>query len=121
MSKDVKVIDLIDEDGFRLPGNLNTQFRNLQGGVEYLKDSADNITLELKGVSKKLGKHTTDLSTITEKVNEIDKNLKDLSKVVSENFTKVGETFDTLIKVFESIANTQQQNSNKAKAKNRKK
>ena len=104
MSKDVKVIDLIDEDGLRFPGNLNTQFRNLQGGVEYLKDSADNITLELKGVSKKLSTHTTDLSEITKKVNEIDKNLKDLTKHTITNYTKIGDTFDRVIQILETIA-----------------
>lgn len=115
MAKDVKVIDLIDEDGYRMPGNLNTQSRNLQGGVEYLKDSADNITVELKTVSKKLGKHTTDLFEITKKVNEIDKNINELAKAVGENFSEISKMFDIVIPIVKSMT----AHSTEAKPKNK--
>jgi phage-related minor tail protein len=97
MAKEAKIYDFEDVDGYKLPKNISTQFRGLQGGVEYLKTSADNITTELKGVSKKLSKNETDLSAITHKVNEIDKNLKDLSKLVGSNFENIGKTFEVLI------------------------
>jgi archaellum component FlaC len=102
MGKEIHISQIRDEDGFKLPGNMNVQFRNLQSGVEYLKNSADDITIELKGVSKKLGKHTTDLSEITNKVNEIDKSLKDLSKNVSANFIQISKTFDTIIDILKT-------------------
>ena len=99
MGKEVNIRDIIDSDGLKLPPNMTAQFRNLQSGVEYLKDSADNITVELKGVSKKLGVHTTDLSVITKKVNEIDYKVNELSKKVSDNFNHTSDAFKTIINI----------------------
>lgn len=105
MGREVHIGDVVDGDGFKFPKNMNTQFRNLQTGVEYLKDSADNITVELKSVGIKLNKHTTDLSDVTAKVNEIDKNLRELSKTISVNFNKTSQAFLALTDIIRGMVN----------------
>lgn len=94
-----KVIPIIDETGNKLPKNMSKQFRDVQSGIEYLKDAADNITVELKGVTNKLDANTTDLSKISTKVNEIDSNLKKLTKTVGKNFKVISNNFTDVIKL----------------------
>lgn len=92
------VIPLVDESGDRLPKNVSRQFRDVQSGIEYLKDSSDTIRTELKGVSHKLNNNTTDLATISKKVNEIDADVKELTKTVGESFGVISKSLDGIIK-----------------------
>lgn len=112
-AKEIKLHHLEDADGHKLPPNMSAQFRGLQGGVEYLKDAADNITTELKGVSKKLSKNTTDLSSISAKVNEIERR-----QIEHMNITK--DSFDNLHKIMYKIIDVISDMSNKINTKKKK-
>lgn len=67
-----KIIPLIDETGAKLPKNIATQFREVQGGLEHLKSSAETIIVKLDKVGDGINRHTTDLALITQKVKSIE-------------------------------------------------
>jgi septal ring factor EnvC (AmiA/AmiB activator) len=117
-----KTIPFIDETGMKLPKNMSEQFRRVQGGIEYLKQDTEDILVELKTVGKKLYNHTTDLSLITSKVNQIEstqkKHLKqtvDLSKQLQEIKKTTSEIFESFLLILESLqhmqGNTRKSNS----------
>lgn len=99
METKAKIIPLIDEDGNKLPKNMQTQFRNVQSGIEYLKESADDITVELKGVNKKLAINTTDLGLITKKVTEIEKRQVEHMKITKKSFDRVEKLTQTMLEI----------------------
>lgn len=122
MTTDAKIIPLTDEEGFKLPKNMSKQFRDVQSGIEYLKMSADDVVVELKGVNHKLANNTTDLKEITAKVNEIDKRITvldkkvvHLAKVSQKNFESVGTALTGLTDLLKSIAKITTSVSNEAK------
>lgn len=98
-----KIFELEDIDGFKLPQNVSTQFRSLQGGIEHLKISSDEIKSEIKGVDKKLTKNTTDLNKITDKVNSIDESLKKHMKQSSTNLNQLQSINKTLLELVKDI------------------
>lgn len=67
-----------------LPRNMNQQFRDVQAGIEHLKDSAETIITELK-----LKASTTDIKEIIQKVNTIDASLKKHIKTANSNFKSI--------------------------------
>lgn len=104
-AKEAKIIPLQDEDGNKLPKNMSKQFRDVQTGIEYLKDAADNISTELKGVNHKLGANTTDLGLITKKVNSIDSNLKNHMKQTKKAFESTEKTTQAILDLIKQILN----------------
>lgn len=103
MNKAAKIYELEDADGFKLPKNVSTQFREVQGGIEHLKNAADTIADSLTGVDKKLSKNTTDLSLITDKVNSIDISLKKHMKNTGESLKNIHELNTTILSLLENI------------------
>ena len=102
-----KVIPLIDEEGYKLSKNMSKQFRNVQSGIEYLKDAADNISIELKGLNHKLSENTTDLGVITKKVNSIESKLTSHMKQTQLAFKNSEKTtqavLDLIIRIIEKL------------------
>lgn len=92
-----RVIPLIDEDGYKLPKNMSKQFRDVQGGIEYLKNAADDITIELKGVNHKLSSNTANLSEVIKKVNSIEINLKNHMKQTQKAFKSSEKTTQAML------------------------
>lgn len=103
MGKEIPLHDIVDAEGFRLPKNMSTQFRQVQTGIEYLKGSADNITVELKGVNNKLKANTTDLSEITKKVNSIDNTLKKHLQETKKSFRSLEKTNGALLDLMQTV------------------
>lgn len=103
MNKSAKIYELEDEDGYRLPKNVTSQFREVQGGIEHLKHAADTITDNLKGVNKKLGKNTTDLSLITDKVNSIDNTLKTHMKNTAASLDNIQDVNKAVLSILTDI------------------
>lgn len=99
MSTEAKIKPLYDEDGYKLPKNMSVQFRHVQGNLEYLKDAADNISVELKGVNKKLKKNTTNLTDITDKVNSIEKRQIEHMNITKKSIEQIEELNKTLVTV----------------------
>jgi predicted nucleic acid-binding Zn-ribbon protein len=104
MSKQVKIYELEDAEGYRLPPNISSQFRGVQGGIEYLKNAADNINTELKGVNHKLSNNTTDLRLIAEKVNSIEAKLTNHMKETQKAFVNSEKTTKSILKLLEYLA-----------------
>jgi hypothetical protein len=98
-----KILPLKDEEGNFLPKNMSRQFRDVQSGIEFLKDAADSITIELKGVNHKLGSNTTDLGVITKKVNDIDKKLNMHMKQTKAAFKKSEQTTQALLDLIKNV------------------
>lgn len=98
-----KTIPLIDETGMKLPKNTSEKFRKVQGGIEYLKHDTEEILIELKTVGKKLNHHTTELSLITSKVNEIESTQKKHLKQTSELSKQLQEIKKTTSEIFRII------------------
>ncbi len=103
MNKVAKIYDLEDEDGYKLPKNVSTQFRGVQGGIEYLKNAADNINSELKGVSSKLNTNTQDIKLIVEAVNAIDNKLKSHMKATKKAFNNSEKTTQSILNLLEFL------------------
>lgn len=103
MNKFAKIYDLEDEDGYKFPRNVSTQFREVQGGIEHLKIAAEVITEELKGVNNKLGKNTTDVSLITNKVNSIDSSLKKHMKQTAKSLDNLQDMNNALLNIMRDI------------------
>ena len=98
-----KIFELEDVNGHKLPPNISQQFRGVQSGIEYLKDAADNINSELKGVNNKLGSNTTDLKAITEKVNSIEKKLTNHMKSTKLAFENSEKTTKAILGLLEFL------------------
>lgn len=96
-----KVRPLYDESGYKLPKNMSQQFRDVQGGIEHLKDAADDIKQNLKKANKKLDSHTTDLSVITERINQIDNNLKVHMQNTEKSLNYIGNVLNRVIGILE--------------------
>ena len=101
MKSSAKVVQLRDEEGDLLPPNMSKQFRAVQGGLEHLKGDAETIIIKLNKVGKTLGKNTTDLAKITEKVNSIETAQKEhiaITKLAIEQIRQLGVIVNDLAK-----------------------
>ena len=101
MKPNAKVVQLIDETGNPLPKNVAKQFREVQGGLEHLKVDAETIIIKLNKVGKTLGKNTTDLAKITEKVNSIERAQKEhieITKSAIDQIKQLGGIVNELAK-----------------------
>jgi predicted nucleic acid-binding Zn-ribbon protein len=101
--REFKIKPIVDEEGKKLPKNMTEQFRKVQSGIEYLKMSADDVVVELKGVNHKLKDNTTDIKLISKKVNEIDNRLSDHIRNSQKESKLVQKKFDEIQKVLTSI------------------
>lgn len=99
----IKVLPLIDEEGSKLPKNMAQQFRNVQSNLEHLKFYHEDLIVEMKGVNSKLKTNTTDLKLVVEKVNEIDKNLKNHIKSTSDSFKGMISFLERLTNAIENM------------------